>query len=131
MRRRALLTAISGITAASLAGCVSTTKAKYDRTVRDWQEVEDRSFTVNPEAGDTIRIELQETQSTGASFDIYKPDMWDGIRVFESPSMSQSRGNLQPIEYVVEEGGEHSVVVHPCCKPGGGISFAWVRIYVE
>lgn len=131
MRRRALLTAISGITAASLAGCVSTTEAKYDRTVRDWQDSDDRSFAVHPEAGDTIRIELQETQSTGASFEIYKPDMWDGVRVYKTPFLSPHRGNLEPVEYEVKEGGKHSVVVHPCCAPGGGIGFAWVRIYVE
>ncbi len=131
MRRRALLTAISGLTAVSLAGCVSTSKAKYERTVRDWQDVENRSFVVNPEAGQTIRIELQETQSNGASFEIYKPDMWDGTRLLQTPFMSPNRGNLEPVEYEVDEGGKYTVIVHPCCAPGGGISFAWVRIYVE
>ena len=122
MRRRALLSAASGIAAASLAGCVATSSAEYDLTVRDWQEPDQRTFPVHPDSGATIRVELQDTQSHGAIIEIYRPDFWDGERVF--------RGN-PPLEYTVEETGKHTVFVEPTGAPGGGTSYAWVRIYVE
>lgn len=100
--------------------------------VRSWQSIEDRTFPVHPDAGDTIRIEFQQTQSDGASVDIYRPSPLESANPLAriGPS-SDDRTPTSPIEFDVEEGGKHSVLVHPCCAIGSGTFRAWVRIYVE
>ncbi len=130
MRRRALLSAACGVTAAAVAGCLATTSATYDLTVREWQTEEDRTFKVDAEQGETIRIEFQETQSHGAGFDIYYGPIADRERVYRVPGRSSDRGPTSTVEYAVEQSGTHSIVVAPCCRSGGGSAYAWIRIYV-
>lgn len=143
MRRRALLSAAVGAAVAPLAaGCLATSDAEYDLMVRSWQTLETRSFAFQSDPGDVIRIEFQETQSHGASIEIYRPSIFESRQaVFEAgpfsavdvgPGGGDGGGPTFPtVEYEVEEAGKHSVVVHPCCRAGPGISRAWVRIYLD
>ncbi|MFP4590283.1 MAG: hypothetical protein ACLFMX_02520 [Halobacteriales archaeon] len=141
MRRRALLSAAIGAAAAPLAaGCLATSDAKYDLMVRDWQELEHRSFPLHPDTGDSIRVEFQPTQTHGAEIEVYKPSILESSSPLFEAGPYRSSGPLDggdadtdfpTVEYEVEESGKHSVVVHPCCRPGSGIARAWVRIYLD
>lgn len=131
MRRRALLAAASGLTVAALAGCVGQTSAKYDLTVRNWQSFEDRTFDVEANVGQSIRIEFQATQSHGASVEIHRGDPFEGELVFEVGPTTDGRSPTSTVEYEVDSTDRYSVIIHPCCKGSGGTAYAWVRIYVE
>lgn len=131
VRRRALLATAVGLGLAAASGCVSAgTQPVVERTVRSWQAPENRWFEVEADRGQTIRITFVEAHSDGAQIEVYRPDPREGHRVLQTP-FRRNGSATAPVAYEVEEGGRHTVVVNPCCSGGGGVSYAWIRIYVE
>lgn len=131
MRRRALLGAATGLATAALAGCVATTDAQHSFTVRAWQDREHREVRLDLSAGDTIRIEIDDTQSHGATADIWHPTVEDGVQVFTMGPYSEGREPTDTIEHTVEDDGQYTVVINPCCRSGPGMNYATVKIYVD
>lgn len=131
MRRRALLGAASGLAVTAVAGCVATTNADYEFTVRSWQDRENRQVEVDVAPGDTIRIEIDFTQSHGVTTEIWHPSIEDGQRVADIGPYTDDREPTDTIEYEVEHEGQHVVVITPCCRSGPGWSFASVSIFLD
>lgn len=124
MRRRALLSTLSAVPPLALSGCLAglPDDGEIHEPVREWQT--DRSFTVTPDDGEVINVEVDTRRSTPATTRLSIRDPDD-----EVVATDRLEGTTLASSHEVDRAGPHEVFVTPQDSEGRGR--VWIRLTVD